>query len=145
MKISTKSRYALRMLLDLAEHENEGFIALKDIANRQNISKKYLEQIIPLLNRSDILQASRGNQGGYKLAKSPKEYKVSDILRITEGSISMIPCLDIIPNTCENIENCMTLDLWKGLNDVVKEYLDSINLQDILDKHKDKNYIDFYI
>lgn len=145
MKISTKSRYALRMLLDLAQHQDEGFIALKDIAQRQNISKKYLEQIIPLLNRSDILQASRGNQGGYKLAKLPKEYTVGDILRITEGSISMIACLDMTPNTCENIENCMTLDVWKGLNDVVKEYLDSINLQDILDKHKDKSYIEFYI
>ncbi len=145
MKISTKSRYALRMLLDLAEHKNEGFIALKDIATRQNISKKYLEQIIPLLNRSDILQASRGNQGGYKLAKSPSEYTVGAILRITEGSISMISCLDTTPNTCENIENCMTLDVWKGLNDIVKEYLDSITLQDILDKHKDKNYIEFHI
>lgn len=145
MKISTKSRYALRMLLDLAEHKNEGFIALKDIAARQNISKKYLEQIIPLLNRSDILQASRGNQGGYKLAKSPSEYTVGAILRITEGSISMISCLDTTPNTCENIENCMTLDVWKGLNDIVKEYLDSITLQDILDKHKDKNYIEFHI
>ena len=145
MKISTKSRYALRMLLDLAQHKDEGFISLKDIAHRQNISKKYLEQIIPLLNRSDILQASRGNQGGYKLAKLPKEYTVGDILRITEGSISMVSCLDITPNTCENIENCMTLDVWKGLNEVVKEYLDSINLQDILDKHKDNNYIEFYI
>lgn len=145
MKISTKSRYALRMLLDLAEHENEGFIALKDIAQRQNISKKYLEQIIPILNSSNTLQASRGNQGGYKLAKPPKEYTVGDILRITEGSISVISCLDTTPNACDNIENCMTLDVWKGLNDVIKEYLDSITLEDILDKQRDTNYIEFFI
>ena len=86
MKISTKGRYALRLLLDLAEHKNDGYIALKDIANRQNVSKKYLEQIIPILNRSDILSANRGYQGGYKLAKEPDQYKIGDILKLTEGS-----------------------------------------------------------
>ena len=83
MKISTKGRYALRMLIDLAEHQGEGYIALKDIAKRQEISKKYLEQIVPVLNRSDILQANRGFQGGYKLAKAPDKYTVGDILRLT--------------------------------------------------------------
>ena len=87
MKISTKGRYALRMLVDLAEHRNEGYIALKDIAARQEISKKYLEQIIPLLNSAGILQANRGFQGGYKLAKSPDQYTVGEILRLTEGSL----------------------------------------------------------
>ena len=85
MKISTKGRYALRMMLDLAEHKNDGYVALKDIAARQNISKKYLEQIIPVLNRADILSANRGYQGGYKLAKAPDQYKIGDILRLTEG------------------------------------------------------------
>ena len=94
MKISTKGRYVLRMLLDLAEHRGEGYIALKDIAKRQGISKKYLEQIIPLLNNTDILVASRGYQGGYMLAKSPDMYTVGDILRITEGSIAPVSCLE---------------------------------------------------
>ena len=83
MKISTKGRYALRMLLDLAEHQNDGYIALKDIAARQNISKKYLEQIVPVLNKSDILNTNRGYQGGYRLAKSPSKYTVGEILRLT--------------------------------------------------------------
>ena len=85
MKISTKGRYALRMLLDLAEHQNEGYIALKDIAERQNISKKYLEQIVAIFNRSDILKTNRGYQGGYMLAKTPDKYTVGMILRLTEG------------------------------------------------------------
>lgn len=85
MKISTKGRYALRMLLDLAQHQNDGYVALKDIARRQNVSKKYLEQIVPMLNKSDILLASRGFQGGYRLAQSPDKYTVGMILRITEG------------------------------------------------------------
>ena len=88
MKISTKGRYALRMLLDLAQHQNEGYIALKDIASRQSISKKYLEQIVPILNRSDILNTNRGYQGGYRLAKTPDKYTVGDILRLTEGTLS---------------------------------------------------------
>ncbi|MBQ2212373.1 MAG: Rrf2 family transcriptional regulator, partial [Ruminococcus sp.] len=94
MKISTKGRYALRTLLDLAEHKNDGYIALKDIAARQNISKKYLEQIIPVLNRTEFLNANRGYQGGYKLAKEPDQYTVGDILRLTEGSITPVACLD---------------------------------------------------
>lgn len=88
MKISTKGRYALRMLLDLAEHQQCGYIALKDIAERQNISKKYLEQIIPVFNNSDILKTSRGAQGGYRLAKSPDQYTLGEILRLTEGSLA---------------------------------------------------------
>lgn len=101
MKISTKGRYALRMLLDLAEHQNCGFVALKDIAQRQNISKKYLEQIIPVFNRSDILKTNRGFQGGYKLAKSPDQYTVGEILRLTEGSLAPVACLEEEPNQCE--------------------------------------------
>lgn len=145
MKISTKGRYALRMLLDLAEHKNDGYIALKEIAERQGISKKYLEQIVPLLNKSDILQTNRGFQGGYMLAKTPDKYTVGDILRITEGSISPVACLDQNPNQCERSENCMTLDVWKGLNKVIIDYLDGITLQDILDKAGDRYLNEYYI
>lgn len=133
MKISTKGRYALRMLLDLAEHQNDGYIALKDIAARQNISKKYLEQIIPILNKSDLLSANRGYQGGYRLAKTPDKYTVGDILRLTEGSIAPVACLDYDPVLCERSDDCLTLPIWRGLNKVIADYLDSITLQDILD------------
>ena len=97
MKISTKGRYALRMMIDLAEHQGEGFVSLKDIAARQGISKKYLEQIIPILNRSNFLQANRGAQGGYRLAKAPSAYTVKDILELTEGSLVPVACLDQRP------------------------------------------------
>lgn len=144
MKISTKGRYALRMLLDLAENKNKGYIALKDIAQRQNISKKYLEQIVPILNKSDILLTNRGFQGGYMLAKSPDKYTVGDILRITEGSLAPVSCLEHETNQCERQNECITLPLWEGLNRVISEYLDSITLQDILDKQTE-NYSNNYI
>ena len=145
MKISTRGRYALRMLIDLAEHQNDGFIALKDIAERQGISKKYLEQIIPVLNRSDVLNANRGYQGGYKLAKSPDKYTVGAILRLTEGSIAPVACLDHEPVDCPRREDCITLPLWKGLNKVITDYLDSVTLQDLLDNQKDMVANDYVI
>ena len=145
MKISTKGRYVLRMLLDLAEHRGEGYIALKDIAKRQGISKKYLEQIIPLLNNTDILVASRGYQGGYMLAKSPDMYTVGDILRITEGSIAPVSCLEGGSAVCDRDDQCMTLYVWEGLEKVIAEYLDSITLQDILDRHRKDYTFDFII
>ena len=134
MKISTKGRYALRMLLDLAQNQGDGFVALKDIADRQNVSKKYLEQIVPMLNKSDILIASRGFQGGYRLAQSPDQYTVGMVLSITEGSLAPVACLDHSPILCDRSEDCITLPVWQGLNRVINEYLDSITLQDILDR-----------
>ncbi len=135
MKISTKGRYALRMLLDLAQHNTGEYIALKDIAERQNISKKYLEQIIPLLNNSDMLQRSRGYQGGYRLAKAPEKYTVGDILRVTEGDMAPVVCLEQSPNQCPRCESCITLPVWEGLQQAITGYLDGITLQDILDKY----------
>ena len=101
MKISTKGRYALRMMLDLAQHQSDGYVALRDIAQRQNISKKYLEQIVPVLNKSDILRTNRGFQGGYRLAKSPDQYTVGEILRLTEGNLAPVACLEHEPIECE--------------------------------------------
>ena len=144
MKISTKGRYALRMMIDLAEHQNDGFIALKDIARRQNISKKYLEQIVAILNKSDILKTSRGFQGGYKLAQTPDKYTVGLILRLSVGSLAPVSCLEQEPNQCERCAECPTLFVWEGLNKLISEYLDGITLQDILDKQKESysnNYI----
>lgn len=144
MKISTKGRYAVRMLLDLAEHGGDGYVALKDIAKRQEISKKYLEQIVAILNKSDILKTSRGFQGGYKLAQTPDKYTVGMILRLTEGSLAPVSCLEQELNQCERCAECPTLFVWEGLNKLISEYLDGITLQDILDKQKESysnNYI----
>lgn len=133
MKISTKGRYALRMLLDLAEYQNDGYVALKDIANRQGISKKYLEQIVPIFGRSDILCTSRGFQGGYRLAKSPDKYTVGEILRLTERGLAPVACLEHNPVECKRSKECATLPVWQGLFKTINEYLDGITLQDILD------------
>lgn len=137
MKISTKGRYALRMLLDLAEHRNgeKEFIALKDIAQRQNISKKYLEQIVPILSRSNILRTNRGYQGGYMLAETPDKYTVGQILRLTEGCLAPVDCVGENPVDCARSADCAAMPVWKGLYKVINEYLDGITLQDILDQH----------
>ncbi|MGN0536481.1 MAG: RrF2 family transcriptional regulator [Acutalibacteraceae bacterium] len=145
MKISTKGRYALRMMIDLAEHKNEGFITLKDIAARQGISKKYLEQIVPVLNRSDFLITNRGFQGGYKLAKEPEKYTVGEILRLTEGHLAPVACLEQNPNQCIRCSECVTLPIWEGLYKVINEYIDGITLQDILDTQKERYSNDYII
>ncbi len=145
MKISTKGRYALRMLIDLAEHQNHGYISLKEIAARQNLSKKYLEQIIPIFNKADILRANRGSQGGYMLAKSPDQYTVGEILRLTEGSLSPVDCVDQQPVACDRSLNCATLPIWRGLARVINEYLDGITLQDVIDQHRGQFVNDYVI
>lgn len=145
MKISTKGRYALRMLIDLAENQKDGYVALKDIATRQNISKKYLEQIVPVMNKSDILRTNRGFQGGYRLAKAPEKYTVGEILRLTEGSLAPVACLEHSPNECPLCGECATLPVWQGLYDVINEYLDGITLQDIIDNHKERAANDYVI
>lgn len=139
MKISTKGRYALRFMLDLAAHQKDSYVSLKDIAQRQGISKKYLEQIVPLLNKADILKANRGFQGGYRLAKSPEEYTVGEILRVTEGDIVPVACLATEELFCERSACCQTRGIWEGLNTVIANYLDSITLQSILDDNKEMN------
>ncbi len=145
MKISTKGRYALRLLIDLAEHQQAGYISLNEIANRQNISKKYLEQIIPILNKTGILRANRGSQGGYTLAGSPEKYTVGDILRCTEGSLAPVDCAEQDPVECERSAECVMLPIWRGLSRVINEYLDSITLQDILDQQRARYANDYVI
>jgi Rrf2 family protein len=145
MKISTKGRYALRMLVDLAEHKNDGYIALKDIAERQEISKKYLEQIVAILNQSNILRTNRGHQGGYMLAQAPEKYTVGQILRITEGSLAPIACLEDEVNQCPRSGFCQTLRVWQGLGKVIAEYLDAITLQDIIDDYQKRGADEYYI
>jgi Rrf2 family protein len=122
------------MLLDLAEHRGEGFISLKEIAERQGISKQYLEQIVSLLNTSKMLRTNRGKQGGYMLAKQPSEYTVREVLRITEGSLAPVTCLEEEVNLCDKATYCKTLTMWTGLQKTINDYLDSVTLQDMVDE-----------
>lgn len=145
MKISTKGRYALRMMLDLAMNQGDDFVSLKDIAERQNISKKYLEQIVPMMNKSGMLKTNRGNKGGYRLLKDPEQYSVGEILRVTEGSLAPVACLDYDPVDCERAGECMTLQVWKGLYKVVTDYLDNVSLQDIINANPDLHGNDYCI
>lgn len=138
LRISTKGRYALRMLVDLAEHRDSGYLSLKEISDRQKISKKYLEQIVPIFNHSDILCANRGARGGYMLARLPDQITVGEILRLSEGSLSPVACADQSPIECARSPECPTLPVWQGLSRVVNEYLDGITLQDILDQQHER-------
>ena len=129
MKISTKGRYALRIMTDLAINRNEKFISLKDISIRQQISMKYLEQIISVLNKAGYLVSSRGISGGYKLKREPKEYIVGDILRVAEGDLTPIHCLN---DECNRKSICKTYIFWKGLDEVITNYVDSKTLEDLI-------------
>lgn len=143
MKISTKGRYSLRLLLDLAEHKDDGYISLKTIAERQGISKRYLDQIMMLFNSTDYLKTVRGSQGGYKLAKSPDQYTVGSILRLTEGGIAPLACLEDNADDCGKHDICSARWVWQGLGDAMASYLDNLTLQDIIDKSGGKVPADF--
>lgn len=143
--ISTRGRYALRMMLDLAANQGEGYVALKDVAARQGISKKYLEQIIPVLNRAGLLQTARGVQGGYRLTRRPEEYTLGDVLRATESTLASVACLESGAESCPRQGDCLTYPVWLGLDKVVNDYLDSITLQDILDRRQNAVGNDYVI
>ena len=131
MMVSTRGRYALRVMIDLAEHNNGKFIPLKDIAERQEISEKYLEQIISSLKKAGYVKSLRGAQGGYMLRRPPKEYTVGMILRLTEGTLAPVSCLkdDAVP--CDRAGDCCTLPIWKGLAELVDKYFDSMTLKEV--------------
>lgn len=133
MMISTKGRYALRVMVDLAQHEGDGYIPLKDIAQRQGLSEKYLESIVKLLARSGDLAGVRGKGGGYRLTRAPQEYSVGAILRLTEGNLSPVNC-QALDGHCENAAACRTRPLWQKLDAMVEEYLDSVALSDLLEE-----------
>lgn len=138
MKVSTKGRYALRMMIDLAQNNKGTPVSLKDIAKRQGISDKYLEQIISVLNKAGFVRSIRGAQGGYLLKREPKDYTVGMILRLTEGSLAPVACVENDEITCERLESCATVILWKKLNDAINGVVDSITLQDLIDWQDDK-------
>ena len=143
MKISTKGRYALRLMLDLAMHNDGNPVRIKDIAERQEVSDKYLEQIISNLNKAGYVKSIRGPQGGYKLSKDPSYYTVGMILRLTEGSLAPVACLDDEVNECVRQENCATLKLWKQLDEAIKSVVDTVTLEPLVlwQNEKADNYI----
>lgn len=132
MLISTKGRYALRVMIDLAEHQTETYIPLKEIAQRQNISEKYLESIIKLLVKANILNGVRGKGGGYRLTRPPEECAVGTILRLTEDSLAPVSCLGPGAEACTKAAECRTLAMWQGLDKVISEYLDGISIADLM-------------
>ena len=133
MKISTKGRYALRMMLDIAQHDTGEPVRIKDISARQDISLKYLEQIVSVLVRANYLRSIRGPQGGYVLSRRPEEYTVGMILRLTEGSLAPVECAEKESGVCEREDDCVTLILWKKLNDAINGVVDHVTLADLLE------------
>lgn len=146
MKISTKGRYAVRVMLDLALHNTGECIKVKDIANRQGISEKYLEQIIAVLNKAGYVKSVRGAQGGYKISRAPEEYTVGMILRLTEGSLAPVACLDANADECSRIDTCETLQIWKKLYDAINNVVDNITIADLVKSHNERvGALDFSI
>ena len=132
MLISTKGRYALRVMIDLAEHQSDEFISLKGIAQRQEISEKYLESIIRMLVKAKVLDSLRGKGGGYRLKKSPDHYTVYSILSLTEDSLAPVACLEENASGCSRAGNCRTFKLWQGLDKVIHDYLESVTVADLM-------------
>ena len=131
MLISTKGRYALRVMIELAGYEKGEIVPLNTIAEKQNISEKYLESILAVLSKAGQIEGLRGKGGGYRLIKAPKEYSVGEILRVAEGSLAPVACLDCKPNACLRAAECKTLPLWEKLDTIICNYLDSVSLADL--------------
>ena len=136
MKISTKGRYAVRVMLDLALNNSGDCIKVKEIAARQGISEKYLEQIIAVLNKAGYVRSVRGAQGGYRLAKDPKEYTVGMILRLTEGSLAPVSCLDDNAEGCDRSDTCETMEVWKELYDAINQVVDNVTIADLVERRQ---------
>lgn len=141
MLISTKGRYALRILIDMAEHQSESYIPLKEVAARQEISEKYLETIVKLLVKDGILVGLRGKGGGYRLKKAPGQFTVGHILRLTEDSLAPVSCLEQGAAPCERASSCRTLPMWKGLYELINEYLDKYTIEDLMQSGDNFDYV----
>ncbi|MBQ7921832.1 MAG: Rrf2 family transcriptional regulator [Clostridia bacterium] len=133
MIISTRGRYALRVMLELAENESGDYIAMKKIAEKPGISLKYLERILPVLTQNQIVEGVQGKGGGYRLTRKPEEYRIGEILRLTEGDLAPVTCLECDAEVCQRRDECRTLPMWTKLHDIIGEYLDSVTLADLLE------------
>lgn len=142
MNITSKGRYALRVMLDLAQHRQEGYISLKTIAERQGYSMKYLEMIVGSLKRAGLVASIRGKEGGYQLVRDPEDYTIGEILRCIEDNLAPVACIKAGDICCEHAGECMTVPMWKELDDITNAYLDGVSLQDLLTGEKWKKPID---
>ena len=131
MLVSTKGRYALRVMVDLARHQGAGRVPLKEIAERQRVSGKYLENILSVLVRNDMLSGARGKGGGYRLTRNPSDYSAGEVLRLTEGSLAPVSCLDGTCSGCERAADCPTVGMWSKLDSMITGYLDSVTIEDL--------------
>lgn len=137
MKISTRGRYALRVMIDLAEHSDDGYTAMKAVAERQGVSLKYMEKILPLLVGAGLVEGVTGKRGGYRLTREPQAYKVGDVLRLTEGSLSPVACVDCDAKHCDKAAECRTRPMWSELSKRINDYLDGVTLEDLMRKSED--------
>lgn len=133
MMISTRGRYCLRVMIDLAQHSGEGFSPMKDVAQRQEISLKYLEKLLPVLTKNGIVEGVQGKGGGYRLRRDPAQYSIGEILRLTEGCLAPVACLECGADPCKRSAECKTLPLWQGLDRVICDYLNGVTLKDLIE------------
>ncbi len=141
MLVSTKGRYALRVMVDLAEHQGDGRIPLKQIADRQGVSEKYLENILATLVRNNVLSGMRGKGGGYRLTKDSSEYTVGQILRLTEGSLAPVSCLNDTCEKCPRTQECPTVHMWSELDTLINSYLDGVTIEDLKCSPRGLDYV----
>ena len=141
MMISTRGRYALRVLIDLSEHNNGKYVPMKDVAARQNISLKYLERILPTLTKAKLIEGIHGKGGGYRLTRQPEDYSVGEILRLTEGDLAPVACLAPDAPACDRAAECRTLKMWKDFYDMTNRYFDNISVADLIGNNAADNYV----
>ncbi|MEA4965243.1 MAG: RrF2 family transcriptional regulator [Oscillospiraceae bacterium] len=141
MMISSRGRYALRVMIDLAEHQNDGFIPMKDVVGRQDVSQKYVEHIMVLLSKNGLVEGVHGKGGGYRLNRPPEAYRVGEILRLTEGTLAPVACLECGAKPCQRAAACRTLPMWSRLDHMIGEYLDSITIADLMKQDGGDGYV----
>ena len=135
MMVSAKGRYALRIFIDLAQNQGDGFVALSEVSKRQDVSLKYLETIVAMLVRGGLLRSQRGMSGGYRLSKDAKEISIYDIFNLTEGSLSPVACINCGENFCNRSEICYTKEMWANVDNLINNYFKSVSIQDLLEKN----------
>lgn len=139
MNVTSKGRYALRIMIDLAQHREDGFISLKTVSERTELSMKYLEMIVGNLKKAELVQSTRGKEGGYKLVKDPKDYTIGEILRCMEDNLAPVACIKEGAIQCDHSGGCLTVPMWKELDDITNAYLDTVSLEDLLTGEKWRN------